>query len=142
LEKQPFELVQDAIVLRPEEPAASLALILWNEYHLEDLARDLAIRYLERAINSERRKARPRPEQTPLFPDIPDLPTRIITPEGKRPLLARSTATEIRTYVKSLNAKHRDRIAGLQAVLEHMEKYTRTNRGLTASEVAKLEAEG
>jgi len=42
--------------------------------------------------------------------------------------------------VKSLNRKHRERIADLQALLKIMGKYTRDNRGLTPAEVAAMEA--
>jgi hypothetical protein len=69
------------------------------------------------------------------------LPLRIITAEGKRVLLARATATEIREHIKVLNRKHRARIAGLKDVLKVMEKYTPVRRGLTSADVAEMDAE-
>ena len=160
VEADVLELVQNAIILNPKDTAFELAQTLLAEVGvatvgidtteagvlgklgpLFDLAQVLMRQYLIRAINAERRMAHPRPEQPPLFPGIDNLPRRIVTAEGKRPLLAKSTATQIREYVKSLNNKHRDRIAGLQSVLEIMGKYTPKNRKLTAQAVAALEFE-
>jgi hypothetical protein len=109
-------------------------------YWLSEFSGILLRRFVERTIRAERRKLRPRPEQLLLF-GLDHLPQRIVTPEGKRPLLAKATATEVRAYVKSLNRKHRDRIADLQSVLKIMAKYTPKNRRLTVMAVAEMEAE-
>ncbi len=137
------DLIQSAVIIFADRKAELIAEKLWNtEQDVRDLGRVLTIRYLAREINAERRKAKPKREILPLFPDLElPVPQRIVTPEGKHPLLAKSTATEIRAYVKTLNNRHRNRIAGLQAVLEIMERYTKTNRGMTAAEVAQREAE-
>jgi hypothetical protein len=148
LEPEVLEIVQNELILKLEGsgPAATggaIARVLWEkdaDHVFSELGRVLVYHYIERLVMAERRKARPKPETLPLF-GIADLPRRIITPEGKRPLLAKSTATEIRAYVKTLNAKHRERIAGLQTVLEHMEKYTGSNRRLTPEAVEALELE-
>jgi hypothetical protein len=102
----------------------------------------LLTRYLARAIRAERRKARPKPAQIVLFDDLPRLPRRILNAEGKRPLLAKATITELRWYVKSLNRRHRERIADLQTVLDRMEKYVGPVRRLTVAEVARREGSG
>lgn len=144
LEAEVLEQVQNGIILHPDETAVILADSILHSQGtdcLKEFARTLLFGYLVRAIRAERRKARPKPETLPLFPGLRNLPRRIVTPEGKRPLLAKSTATEIRTYVKSLNAKHRERIAELQAVLEIMGKYITHNRGITVAEVADRESE-
>jgi hypothetical protein len=135
--------VQDAVILHPDQPAALLAEDLYAEDEgVVELGRMFALSYLVRAINAERRKAHPKPEILPLFAHLElSVPQRIVTPEGKRPLLAKSTATEIRAYVKTLNSRHRDKIAGLQAVLEIMGKYITENRGITAAEVAEREVD-
>jgi hypothetical protein len=145
LEAAAVDQVETAIILHPNWPAAKIAEWVWENPPADDslipLAKTMLIRYLIAAAKSQRRKANPRPEQPPLFPGIDNLPRRIVTAEGKRPLLAKSTATQIREYVKSLNAKHRDRIEGLQTLLAIMGKYTPKNRKLTAQAVASLELE-
>jgi hypothetical protein len=113
LEPEVLELIQNELILQPEAAGGTIAHDLWyrEANTFAELGRVLSYHYVVRVVASERRQARPRTETAPLFPDIPDVPRRIVTPEGKRPLLARSTATDIRQYVKTLNAKHRDRIA-------------------------------
>jgi hypothetical protein len=137
-----LELVQNALIIYSDRAPLAVAGILWSdESAIREFGRTLTIRYLVRLINAERRrKFRPKQQQLPLFPGLDHLPQRIVTPEGKRPLLAKSTATEIRAYVKGLNRKHRERIEQLQTVLQFMGKYIRNNRGITAAEVANLEA--
>jgi len=145
IEAEILELVRNNMILRPKMPAAILADTIWLEEGqdaLRPMAGILMRRHLERIINAERRKLRPKLETAPLFPDLElPVPRRIVTPEGKRPLLAKCTVTQIRAYVKSLNNRHRDKIAGLQAVVEIMERHTRQNRGLTAAAVAAIESE-
>jgi len=142
-----LQLVENACILHPNESAADLASnLFYGNYpsmaESQALARftgTLITRYLVRAINAERRKSRPKPVQIVLFEGL-DLPQRITTPEGKRPLLAKATATEIRGHVKGLNRKHRNRIAGLQKLLSIMGKYTGKNRRLSAAMVADIES--
>jgi hypothetical protein len=146
LEPEVLELIRNEMILRPEAASGTIARDLWEmntEGLFSELGRVLSWHYVSRIVMAERRKAKPKPEPPPaLFPYLKlPVPSRIATPEGKRPLLGKSTATEIRTYVKTLNNRHRDKIAGLQAVLEIMEKYIRTNRGITAAEVAQREAD-
>ncbi len=137
------DLIQSAVIILGDHSAELIAQKLWNtEEDVRELGRLLTIRYIVRGVNAERRKAHPKPQPLPLFPDLQlPVPRRIVTAEGKRPLLAKSTATEVRAYVKTLNNRHRDKIAGLQAVLGIMEKYTRDRRGMTVAEVAQREAD-
>jgi hypothetical protein len=137
LEIEVLEVVKNALILYPKLPAAQLADLVFQES--VELGSVLLTRYLVRLINAGRREARAKPETEPMFPGLEHLPQRIVTPEGKRPLLAKATATEIRTYVKSLNEKHRERIAELQELLKIMGKYITHNRGITPAEVARLE---
>lgn len=143
LEAQTLELVRNAIILHPDYPAHVVAQFLWAARHETDVIPrfgvQLTVRYLVHAIQAERRKKHPRPSQPPLFPGLINLPRRIHTPEGKRPPLAKATATEIRAYVKQLNARHRERIEDLQKLLEIMGKYITTRRGITPAEVAQIE---
>jgi hypothetical protein len=143
LEKESLELVRNAIILHPDLPAIQLSENLVNgaeKSFLAELNRALAIRHFAQMIQSERRKTKEASAPQPSLFGMDELPRRIITPEGKRPLLKAATTTQIRAYVKTLNAKHRERIAQLQSVLKIMGKYARKNRGITASEAAQLEA--
>ncbi len=146
LEPEVLELIRNEMILCPDAASGTIARDLWEmntEGLFSELGRVLSWHYVSRIVMAERRKARPKSDPEPaLFPYLKlAVPRRIATPEGKRPLLAKSTATEIRAYVKTLNNRHREQIAGLQAVLEIMEKYTRDHRGMTVAEVAQREAD-
>lgn len=143
LESDALELVRNGIILHPEEPARTLAAQLYFRDDTDTMnliGQVLCLRYLTRAIKAERLKARPTAESLPLFPGLENLPRRIVTQDGKRPLLAQSTVTQIRWYVKGLHKRHRERIADLKALLTRMSKYSRKERGLTAAMVAHREA--
>jgi hypothetical protein len=150
VEAEILDLVRNEIILKPDVASNTIAKELWEqigeqidtEYLITELTRLLVRRYLVKIIMAERRKARPKREILPLFAHLElPVPQRIATAEGKRPLLAKSTATDIRAYVKTLNSRHREKVAGLQAVLEIMERYLRRDnrRGMTAGEVARLD---
>ena len=141
-EVEVLELIDNSLILYLDLAPAAVASMLWkDESTVRDFGRVLALRYIGKAIEAKRRKPRPKPEYASLFPGLDHLPQRIVTPERKRPLLAKATATQIREYIKALNRKHRERIEELQAVLDHMGPYITHNRGITVAEVARLEEE-
>ena len=143
LETEAFELIENGVILHPDLPASQLAEILADEADPQfytELARLLVLRHLRRGIKAERAKHRQPVETPPLFEGLDHLPQRI-TVNGKRHAFATSTITELRAYIKTLNKRHQERIAEIQAVIDLMEKYSKTRRKLTVRKVAEFEAE-
>jgi hypothetical protein len=138
-------LVENAAILHPQEPVDDVVRSLIHDDRdplfspLDEFASVLLIRFLQRAIQSHRRKVRPKPAQIVLFRELSHLPRRILTAEGKRPLLANATISQVRWYVKLLNQRHYERTQELNQVVKAMEKYVGPSRGLTVSEVARME---
>ena len=144
LEAQVLGLVQNAVILRPADSAEWIAGSIpsenQGEWCLGEFSARLLDRYLIRAVRAERRKLRPKPTQIVLFRELANLPRRILTAEGKRPLLANATISQVRWYVKLLNQRHYERTQDLGQVVKLMEKYVGPTRGLTVLEVARMEA--
>lgn len=143
LEQRVLEAIQNFVILHPKPTGGDVVAELFGldeGYLLTEFSAALLRRFVAGAVRAERRKSRPKPVQILLFDDLPNLPRRISNAEGKRPLLAKSTITDVRWHVKSLNQKHRDRIADLQELLDRMEKYVGPKRRLTVLAVAQMEA--
>jgi hypothetical protein len=143
LETERLEIVRNGLVLHPDLPAIQLSEILVNEADpgfLAEFGRSLCVQAFARTIVSERRNATAQEPRPSLF-GFDDLPRRIITKDGKRPPFEDANATQLRAYLKTLNNKHRERIAQVKEVLKIMGKYTRKKRGITVAQASLLEAE-
>lgn len=139
LEKEALELIQNQLTLHPDEPASTISEFCISEadrVFVAELGHVLVLEYFTRLIKSARRTASPPPVTAPLFPELEHLPKRIVTPDGKRPLLAKSNISQVRAYLKSVNARHKEEITDLRAVLKTMIEYAREERGITVAEVA------
>jgi hypothetical protein len=138
LETETGELVENGVILHPDLPAAPLAEILLEEAEpglLRELGRALTIRHLIRAIRAERLRGRKPIESAPLFAGLNHLP-RTITLDGKRRVFAKANRTQLRAYLTSLHARHKDRIADIEAVLKLMEQYAAGERNVNVAAVA------
>lgn len=143
-----IELVRNAIILAPDLPSHALAAQVIEEADhelLSPLGTGLVQTFFVRLIYQER--ARIARQAQLKLPGFEELPLRISTPEGGRPLLERSRITQVRGYLVVLKKRHHERlrndpkIALVEALIKRMLKYTRKHPGITVGEIVKLEVE-
>lgn len=164
LAKASAELAQNALLLYSELPTANIVDRIVTEADsdlLGELSRRLLLKHFTGVVRAERAKLKKdqRRELLPLFPELDRLPHRVVLPNGRRPQLAAINVTEARAWLKGLKDRHKLRVEKLrqraddvdaqvpeeilqaEKLVSTMEKYARKNRGITAKEVAALEAQ-
>jgi hypothetical protein len=128
---QAYAAIRDLKILEPAIAARAMAERIIEEAEGEDwLARlqlELGIRFLETAVRNER--ARVAREAQARLPGFEDLPMRITTSNGQRPLLENAGLTDLRGYLKILNQRNRKRhladpkIAKIKDLIQRLTDY-------------------
>lgn len=136
------ELAENANILNPQMDAKILADRIESEadsVFLDELGRDLRVRYFTRLIRAERREFRL--EQQMVLPGCEHLPRTIVGHRRRRIALASATYKDLTEYQKQLNQQaivsHRESAKSreLRKLISLMARRAKANPGITVAEV-------
>ena len=150
-EDDPFVLgraaVANALILHPKIRAVDLAELLLNESlaFQRDLNDELARNFYIAAYNLEKRKQAAAVRAQLALPGFAHLPLKIPSAKGTPMRLLDANFFRLRDYYRSLTKRHDKRkkndprVKEAKALMEKMQKRTRTEKGITVREVLLID---